>query len=700
MYRTGDLARWRSDGVLEFLGRADAQVKLRGFRIEPGEIEAALAGQSGVSQAAVIARPDGAGGQRLIGYVVAALGAVLETAALRAALSRQLPDYMVPSALVVLERLPLTPNGKLDRRALPEPELGSPHSHRAPRTPQEAILCSLFAEVLGVERVGVDDNFFERGGHSLLATRLISRIRATLNVEVAIRSLFEAPSVEALAERLLSAEVASRAPLTAVQPRPAEIALSYAQRRLWFLERLEGISGTYVIPLAVRLKGTLDRVALEQALGDLVERHESLRTLFPDRLGVPRQEILPPLSARPRLEIGSVDEAGLAAALTAAAGQGFDLSNEIPLRAHLFEIVNDEHAGDEHVLLIVLHHIAGDGWSLGPLARDLAVLYRARMQHPGTSGLITSGLSPLPVQYADYTLWQQAALGDENDGGSALSRQLSFWTEALKDLPDQIELPADRPRPAVSSHRGGHVPLSITPELHRGLAGLARETGASLFMVLQAGLAGLLSRLGAGTDIAIGSPIAGRTDAALDDLIGFFVNTLVLRTDTSGQPSFRELIGRVRGRNLAAYGHQELPFERLVEVLNPARSLSRHPLFQVMLAFEAGEAGEGTLELPGLAVTPQPIATASAKFDLSVGLVERRLPDGTPGGIDGVLEYASDLFDKATVDILGRRLIRLLEAAVADAAQPLGHLPILESAERDTILSAWNDTDASAAVRR
>ena len=272
----------------------------------------------------------------------------------------------------------------------------------------------------------------------------------------------------------------------------------------------------------------------------------------------------------------------------------------------------------------MLHHIAGDGWSLGPLARDLAALYRARMQHPGTSGLITSGLSPLPVQYADYTLWQQAALGDENDGTSALARQLSFWTEALKDLPDQIELPADRPRPAVSSHRGGHVPLSITPELHRGLAGLARETGASLFMVLQAGLAGLLSRLGAGTDIAIGSPIAGRTDAALDDLIGFFVNTLVLRTDTSGQPSFRELIGRVRGRNLAAYGHQELPFERLVEVLNPARSLSRHPLFQVMLAFEAGEAGASTLELPGLAVTPQPIATASAKFDLSVGLVERQ----------------------------------------------------------------------------
>ena len=320
-----------------------------------------------MSQAAVIARPDGSGGQRLIGYVVAAAGAALDTAALRCALSRQLPDYMVPSALVVLERLPLTPNGKLDRRALPEPELGASHSHRAPRTPQEAILCSLFAEVLGVERVGVDDNFFERGGHSLLATRLISRIRATLNVEVAIRSLFEAPSVEALAARLSSEAVASRPALVAM-PRPAEIALSYAQRRLWFLERLEGISGTYVIPLAVRLKGMLDRVALEEALGDLVERHESLRTLFPDRLGVPRQEILPPLSARPRLEISTVyGEAELAAALSAAAGQGFDLSREIPLRAHLFELAGrrscsaDRAAPHRRRRLVARSAVAGPG---------------------------------------------------------------------------------------------------------------------------------------------------------------------------------------------------------------------------------------------------------------------------------------------------------------------------------------------------
>ena len=345
MYRTGDLARWRSDGVLEFLGRADAQVKLRGFRIEPGEIEAALTAQAGVSQAAVIARPDGAGGQRLIGYVVAAAGAVLDTAALRAALSRQLPDYMVPSALVVLERLPLTPNGKLDRRALPEPELGASHSHRAPRTPQEAILCSLFAEVLG-RRAG-------RGRRQLLrARRAFAAGDASDQPDPgdAERRGGDPQPVRGAERRGAGCSGCRRrrwhhgAPLTAVQPRPAEIALSYAQRRLWFLERLEGISGTYVIPLAVRLKGTLDRAALEEALGDLVERHESLRTLFPDRLGVPRQEILPPLSARPRLEIGSVDEAGLAAALTAAAGRGFDLSREIPLRAHLFEIVNDEHA--------------------------------------------------------------------------------------------------------------------------------------------------------------------------------------------------------------------------------------------------------------------------------------------------------------------------------------------------------------------
>ena len=379
--------------------------------------------------------------------------------------------------------------------------------------------------------------------------------------------------------------------------RPAEVPLSYAQRRLWFLDRLEGESeghksATYTIPLAVRLVGALDRSALEAALGDIVARHESLRTIFPDVLGVPRQEVLAAEAARPRLAVVEVSEADLEEALAGAARRGFDLACEPPLRAQLFALEPDEDGAREHVLLLVLHHIAADGWSLAPLLRDLGRCYGARCRGAQAE------LAPLPVQYADYTLWQHALLGSEEDGSSAIARQLSFWREALKDLPDQIDLPSDHVRPAVASHRGGSVALTLPASLHGGLVDLARASGASLFMVLQAGLAALLTRLGSGEDIAIGSPIAGRTDSALDELVGFFVNTLVLRTDTSGNPSFRELVGRVRAGNLAAYGHQELPFERLVEVLNPARSLARHPLFQVMLVLQNNAAAG--LELAGL----------------------------------------------------------------------------------------------------
>jgi acyl carrier protein len=648
MYRTGDLARWRGDGVLEFLGRADAQVKLRGFRIEPGEIEAALVGHGDVAQAAVIAREDGPGGKRLVGYVVAAGAAVPDATVLRAHLGRSLPEHMVPSAFVVLDRLPLTPNGKLDRRALPAPEQPVGAVRRVPRTPQEEILCALFAEVLGLERVGIDDNFFALGGHSLLATRLISRIRSTLDVELAIRSLFEAPTVEALVQRLGDAQAAR--PALRALARPAEIPLSYAQRRLWFLDRLEGSSATYTIPLALRVRGALDRAALEAAVGDLVGRHESLRTIFPDTLGVPRQQILDADAARPRLAVTAVDEASLAGALSAAAGAGFDLAREPPLRVHVFAL-----GASEHVILLLLHHIAGDGWSLAPLLRDLGRFYEARCRGQAAS------VAALPVQYADYTLWQHAVLGSEDDGESAISRQLSFWTSQLAGLPDQIDLPLDRARPAVSSHRGGSVGLRLSGPLHAGLLELARASGASLFMVLQAGLSALLTRLGAGEDIAIGSPIAGRTDSALDDLVGFFVNTLVLRTDTSGAPSFRELVGRVRAGNLAAYSHQELPFERLVEVLNPARSLSRHPLFQVMLVLQNN--AELGLELSGLSAGFEAVATASAKFDLSLSLVERRGADGSPAGIEGALEYASDLFDRSSVAAIAGRLVRLLDPA-------------------------------------
>jgi len=371
MYRTGDLARWRSDGVLEFLGRADSQVKLRGFRIEPGEIEAVLAGHASVAQAAVLAREDRPGQKRLVGYVVPASGAGAQAGELRAYLGERLPDYMVPSAIVVLDELPLTPNGKLDRKALPAPDVDPIGLRRGPRTPQEELLCGLFCEVLGLERVGIDDNFFELGGHSLLATRLISRIRGVLDVEIAIRSLFEAPTVEALAKRLGDAG-AGRPALRPVH-RPAEIPLSFAQRRLWFLDRLEGPSATYTIPLAVRLAGALDVAALEAALGDLVERHESLRTIFPDRVGVPRQVILEGSAARPVLEVSTVREDMLADVLASAAREGFDLSRQAPLRAHLFKV-----GAEQHVLLMLLHHIAGDGWSLAPLWRDIAGAYEAR----------------------------------------------------------------------------------------------------------------------------------------------------------------------------------------------------------------------------------------------------------------------------------------------------------------------------------
>src|SRR5262245_8864184 len=678
MYRTGDVARWSAAGELEFLGRADAQVKLRGYRIEPGENEAVLTSHASVSQAAVVARDDGGGGRRLVGYVVGSGGERPDGRGLRAHVGRVLPDYMVPSSIVVLDRLPLTPNGKLDRRALPAPEAEARGALRVARTPQEEILCALFAEALWVDRVGRDASFFELGGHSRLAMRLISRIRASLDVEVAIRSLFEAPTVGGLAAVVSGERPAARAALRS-EARPAELPLSYAQRRLWFLDRLEGSSATYTIPMAVRLEGALDGAALALALTDVVHRHESLRTLFREHLGVPRQEVLAAAAARLEVEHRRVGAAELAAAVSAASGRGFDLEHELPLRAHLFEL-----SATEHVLLVVLHHIAGDGWSLAPLWRDVSAFYAARR-----SGGVAE-LPALPVQYADYTLWQHRLLGEESDADSAIARQLGFGTAALSGLPEQLDLPSDRPRPAVASYRGESVRLELGAELHRDLLGLARESGTSLFMVLQAGLAALLTRLGAGHDIPIGSPIAGRGDVALDDLVGFFVNTLVLRTDTSGDPSFRALLGRVRGTNLLAYSHQELPFERLVEVINPSRSLSRHPLFQVMLAFQNNAAV--AVELAGVAARPEPVASASAKFDLSVSLGEHRGADGTPAGITGVIEYASDLFDRGSVEVLAARLVRLLVAGGVLTEEVIGSLEILSGSERRQLLEDWNAT--------
>ncbi|MFF9027203.1 amino acid adenylation domain-containing protein [Streptomyces iakyrus] len=677
MYRTGDLARWTPDGHLEFLGRADDQLKVRGFRIEPGEIEAALTEHSDVAQAAVLVRQDQPGDQRLVAYVVPVADRAPDPHVLRGFLRDRLPDYMVPAAVVPLPALPLTPNGKLDRAALPAPDLTRGGIGRDPHTPQEQILCDLFAQVLGLPRVGADDDFFDLGGHSLLATRLAARIRATFGAETGVRAVFEARTPAALAKRLDDGGPAR--PALTRRARPEVLPLSFAQRRLWFLHQLEGPSATYNIPLALRFTGALDHTALRAALGDVVARHESLRTVFPQTDGVPTQRVLDPEWAVPPLPVTPATARTLPDLLTAAARHAFLLESECPVRAELFAL-----APDEHVLLLVLHHIAGDGWSLSPLARDLTRAYAARAE--GTE----PASPPLPVQYADYTLWQNDLLGEHDDDDSLLARQVAYWRAALEGLPEQVTLPGDRPRPAAASYAGDYVEVGLDADLHRALAGLARRNGTTVFMVLQAGLAALMTRMGCGTDIPIGSPIAGRTDQAMDDLIGFFVNTLVLRTDTSGNPTFTQLLRRVRDTALNAYAHQDVPFEYLVEVLNPARSLAHHPLFQVMLALQ--NTPEGRFELPGVEVAVSQARTGTAKFDLFFSLMERTTDDGVPDGIEGAVEYSGDLYEPATVRALFTRW-QLLLAAVADTPdRPIADVDVLTAAEREQVLRAWNDT--------
>ncbi|MEV0122286.1 amino acid adenylation domain-containing protein [Streptomyces sp. NPDC050703] len=680
MYRTGDLVRWNGEGQLEYLGRVDDQVKVRGVRIEPGEIEAVLARCPGVRRAAVTAHRDRADDVRLVAYVT---GDVDRPERLRAWARERLPEHMVPAAVVVLDGLPLTPNGKLDRAALPAPTFTPPGTGRAARTPREHLLAELFGDVLGVTATAVEDDFFAMGGHSLLATRLVARIRAAFGVELELRDLFENPTPAAIAGRLAHAGPA-RVALTR-RERPARVPLSFAQRRLWFLQQMDGAGATYNIPLALRLRGPVDHASLSAALADVVERHESLRTLLPEHDGVAYQHILEPCAAVPRLRISRIDRGDVDAAVAAAGRGPFDLATEPPLRAELFVV-----APDDQTLLIVLHHTAGDGGSWGPLSRDLATAYAARCEGRAPRW------EPLPVQYADYTLWQHELLGDQSDADSLFATQLRYWSAALAGLPDFLRLPTDRPRPAVASHRGGYVLVRIDAGLHQRLQRLARDNGASLFMVLQAGLAALLTRLGAGTDIPIGSPVAGRTDQALDELVGFFVNTLVLRTDTSGHPSFTELIGRVRETALAAYDHQDVPFEHLVEVLNPTRSPAHHPLFQVMLALQdlpAADAG-----LPGADTGLVPTPTGTSKFDLSFHLWERRTHEGDPGGLDGTVEYAEDLYDPATVRELAARWVRLLKAVTSGPDVPISRIDVLTPAERSRLLVERNATEAPVPV--
>ncbi|MDI5972639.1 amino acid adenylation domain-containing protein [Streptomyces sp. SL13] len=671
MYRTGDLVRWTPDGDLVFLGRADDQVKVRGFRIELAEVEAALAAAPGVGQAAAVVREDIPGDKRLVGYIVPRAGAILDTEQLRATATARLPEYALPSGYVVLERLPLTINGKLDRKALPAPDWTDAAAGTAARTPLEESLCALFAEVLGVRRVGTDSGFFDLGGHSLLAVRLVTRIRAVLGAEVSVRAVFESPTVAGLAPRVAAAAGRAAAPdgVAAAGPRPDRLPLSPAQRRLWFLHRLEGPSATYNVPVVVRITGALDHTALTAALGDLVARHEVLRTVFAEHDGEPHQRVLPAADAPVPLHVTRCAPGGADAAVHDACRHRFDLTEDLPLRAAVIE----DGTGDERVLVLVVHHIAMDGWSMDPLTRDLSAAYAARLAGRAPAW------RPLPVQYADYAVWQQGRA--EQDAA-----HLAYWREALAGAPQELALPADRPRPARASHTGGQVEIPVGDAVLAGLRDLARDQRVTVFMVAQAAVAALLTRLGAGTDIPLGTGIAGRHDDALTDLIGFFVNTVVLRTDTSGDPAFTDLLARVRAADLAAFEHQELSFDRLVEELHPSRSLARHPLHQVAVAWLTGALPMP--RFPGARCEPGAMDTGAAKLDLNIDFVQ----DGTAHapGLKVVVGYADDLFDHDTARGIGERLVRLLAGAVADPGARIGDHDLLSAAERAALPGTWD----------
>jgi amino acid adenylation domain-containing protein/non-ribosomal peptide synthase protein (TIGR01720 family) len=674
LYRSGDRARRLEGGQLEFLGRTDRQIKIRGFRVELGEVESALAQHPAVREAVVLIQESHGRDKRLVAYYVASP----ETAAseLRAFLRQRLPEYMVPTGLVPLAAMPLTNNGKVDRKALPPLDgerLGLEVAYAAPRTPTEEILAGLWSQLLGVEQVGIHDSFFELGGHSLLATQVASRVREALHVELPLRVLFEHRTVAGVAEHIEREHLRKGEGRIEPTARDGAPPLSFAQQRLWFLSHLDSEGASYNLPAAVRLRGRLDILALERALSEVVHRHESLRTTFAEVEGRAVQVVAPSLALTiPRLDLSrepnEVREERLREEAAGEARRPFDLSRGPLLRARLL-VLGEE----DHVALLTMHHIVSDGWSMGVLIREIAALYEAFVVGK------PSPLAPLAIQYVDFARWQRQWLE-----GGRIQEQLSYWKQKLAGAP-ALELPLDRPRPPVQTFHGASHRFALPEDLAAGIRRLCRAQGVTLYMALLAAFKALLTRITGQTDLCLGSPIANRNRAELEGLIGFFVNTLVLRTDLSNDPTFCELLARVRETALGAYAHQDLPFERLVEELAPVRDLSRTPLFQSVFSLQSAPLSE--LELSGLTLSPIPIESGTSKFDLTLEVTE------SAGNLRCAFEFNTDLFERSSIERLAGHFTRLLESAVAEPKRRIGELALLSDEERETLLAAWNRTD-------
>jgi amino acid adenylation domain-containing protein len=674
IYRTGDLGRWLPDGSLEFIGRLDDQVKIRGFRIELGEIEAVLGQYPLIAQNSVIVKETSQTDKRLVAYLVPNKEQVLENTALRTFLEERLPVHMIPSAFITLEALPLTPNGKVDRRALARLSVSYDRLEEqfiAPRTPEEELLATIWAEVLDVSQVGVHDNFFELGGHSLLATQVISRIRDTFELELPVRVLFESPTIQTLSEHLGNVRRESALqPITLVN-RNEPLPLSFAQLRLWFLNQLEGNSATYNIPAALRLEGPLHQNPLLRSLQTLVQRHENLRTVFPTLKGQPVIKIVDKPFQVNTLSLTALSlekqQLEVQRLVNSDANRPFDLEIGPLFRATLLQL-----SAESHILLLNMHHIISDDWSLGVLIREWRVLYEAFVQDQA------SPLPPLPIQYVDFAHWQRQWLRDD-----VLEKQIDYWKQQLAGAPALLGLPTDHPRPPVQRFQGTSLPIFFSKELSEQLKHLSQQSGTTLFITLLSAFATLLSRYSGQNDIVIGSPIANRTHSQTESLIGFFVNTLVLRLNLSDNPPFETLLQQARRVALEAYTHQDIPFEQLVEKLQPARDISHSPLFQVMLVLQ--NAPQSSLELSGLTLTPLEMESTIAKFDLTLSIEE------TDQGIMGELNYNTDLFEATTIERLREHLYTLLTGLVANPQQPIHELPLLTEAEQKQLL-AWNDT--------